>query len=154
MNKQIICILGRVCSGKNTFADKLVNHTQIDIGQVVREITKTNKRIHNKDLDKEIIRALEYRFCAFSETKFVITGIRQLSVLLYVLEHYIPADRELIYLEVPEEELKRRYINRQSEKDRGIHFEDVIKRDNDLGLGEIEEFLKQEPELFTIIKNY
>lgn len=154
VNKRIIIVVGKVCSGKDTFAQTLINHTQIDIGFLVKEITKTNQRIHNKDLDKEIIRQLDYRLDGFQNVpiNFIITGIRQLSILKYLISQYI-SEVELIWLDVPDEELKRRFINRQSEKDKGFTFEEVIKRDSELGLGEIEEFIKQN-DIFKIIKNY
>jgi len=154
-NKRIICVLGRVCSGKDIFVQKMVNHTQIDIGSIVREITKTNQRIHNKELDKEIMRQLDYRLDGFQNDpiNFVITGIRQISILRYLTSKYV-GEIEHIWLDVPDVELKRRFISRDSDKDKGITFEEVIERDSKLGLSKIEEYVKNYPDLFTIIKNY
>lgn len=151
MYKRIVCILGKTCSGKDTFTQKLINHTQIDIGSLVREITETNERIHNKELDKEIIKKLDHCLDNF-QNAFVITGIRQFSILRYLVFQYVD-EIELIWLDVSDEELKRRFINRNSDKDKEISFEEVIERDNKLGLGEIEEYVKNYSHLFTIIKN-
>ncbi len=156
MDKKIIIILGRVASGKDTFAATLINHTQIDIGSIVREIKQQEQRVFDKDLDDEIMYQLKEKLKDNPTTNFVITGIRQKGILQYLIvnceAHFI--EYECIYLEVPDEELKRRFICRQNFKDIGLSFEEVIERDGELGLNEIEKYIKENQELFTIIKNY
>ena len=154
-NKRLIVVLGKVASGKSTFAQTLINHTQIDIGSIVREIKKQEERVHNQSLDKQIIQYLDYKLLLNRETNFVITGIRQYSILKHLIYNSSSLDDiDLIWLEVSKEELKRRFLNRQFEKDKDLTFEEVIKRDAELGLTEIENFIEKNQSLFTIIKNY
>lgn len=154
-SKQVIVVVGKVCAGKSTFAEYLLHHNTIDIGSIVRGIMKSELRIHDKNLDQEIIRHLDYGMrVQFGGEKVVITGIRQLSILRHIIENYSKEERELIWLDVPQEELKRRYMNRTALKDQSITFEEVIERDGKLGLNEVEQFIEQNQSLFTIIKNY
>lgn len=150
MNKRIIAVCGKVCSGKNTFANNLVLHTQIDIGSIVREIKQQDARIHDKSLDAEIIKRLSKILNDYDS--YVITGVRQITILRYLA--FEIGDCDFVWLEVPEEELKRRFLARKSEKDKDLSFEEVIKRDNELGLKQIEQWKQNYPHIFTIINHY
>lgn len=153
MKKRVICLVGRCCSGKTQFAETLINHHLMDIGSIVRKLKKNQSRVFDKTLDEQIIKHLEYGIDQFP-VNYVITGIRQLSILQFLINKINKEDLELIYLSVPEEILKRRYISREDQKDEGFSFEEVIRRDSQLGLGEVEDFIKSNPTLFTIIQNY
>lgn len=146
-----IIVIGEVCSGKTTYIQNLPLHIPIDIGAIVREIVDRSERVHNKLLDTKIIEELSQRFELSPASKFVIVGIRQLSILKYLL-HQFKEDVQLIYLDVPYHELKRRFLNRSSRKEE-ISFEDTIRRDGELGLNEVREFLLNSPNNLLIIKN-
>lgn len=147
--KRIILVIGKVCSGKDTFAKQHLNHIQIDIGSLVRELSQTISRTHDKSLDVRIIDRLGE---CLSNGNYIITGIRQLSILNKLISQY-SEEIEMIYLNVPLEELKRRFITRAAEKDSKYTFEEVLQRDADLGLAEIEDFIEANTSLFTIINN-
>ena len=52
---------------------------------------------------------------ATEHPRIVVDGIRQATIVNKVLQHY--PDAELVWLEVPVEERKRRYEARRAEKD-------------------------------------
>jgi len=144
----LIAVFGKVCSGKNKYVLENCppNCLHIDIGDVVRELTKTNSRTHDKSLDTQIIDYLQNEiFYSKADTNtMVITGIRQLSILK-ALENIVneihTINYERVLLNVPESILKTRYEKRAATKDHSIAFEDTIKRDSLLGLDELIQYL-------------
>lgn len=145
---KIIVVCGKVCSGKDTFAQNLAFHTHIDIGSIVRDLVKKEERVFDQSLDKQIIVELEK--CIESNKQCVITGIRQKSILDNLLNNH--KSIEIIWLEVAEEELKRRFLQRDNDKDKNLSFEEVLERDNQLGLRELELYIKSLPQI-NIINN-
>lgn len=152
MDKRIIVVLGKTCSGKTTFARNLVNHTLIDIGCIVRKLKHNESRIHDKSLDKAIIAELDQLL--ESKDNLTIVGIRQLNILQHICTKIALEELQLIYLDVSLEELKRRFINRDDLKDTNFSFEEVCERDASLGFDEMEQFVCNNKHLFTIIDNY
>lgn len=155
----LIAVFGKACSGKNQYVleNCSPNCLHIDVGDVVRKLTKTNSRTHNKSLDTQIIDYLqeEIFYLKADINVIVITGIRQLSILnaLENIVNEIPTiSYERVLLHVPESILKARYEKRAATKDRSISFEDTIKRDDLLGLSELIEYLYTVNT--TIIENY
>jgi len=139
--KKIILVVGLPFSGKTTFAENHVLHDHIEVGDIVREITQTQERKHILSLDEQICKILTQKLLSSTnETGVVITGIRQMSILFYLIARF--GDIEIVWLEVPKEELQRRYINRDDVKDKGLTFEEIIRKDYELGLAEIEFFCK------------
>lgn len=139
MQRKLIIIIGEVCSGKDHFANEFYPSAEkIDVGNIVRSITKTQARIHNEQLDSQI--CIEIHKIINSTTKdIVITGIRQLSIYNNIQQLSMGRCFKIItyYLSVPHEILKERFKQRASEKDLNISFEEVIERDNKLGLAEL-----------------
>lgn len=147
---EIIAVCGKICSGKTTFADNMIFHTRVDIGSIVRDIMKKEERVHNEKLDEKIIERLRQMFKERSEEDFAIVGIRQISILDALFKE---AEKvEVVWLEVPDVELKRRYINRDDAKDI-LPFEEALERDKKLGLGELEVHVKKLA-YTKIVQNY
>lgn len=153
MSRRVIFISGEICSGKDTMIANSysgVQYQQIDLGQLVREKFQTTERIFDNNLEdyfeqriSDIIRENQHIY--------IITGLRQptlarkLEKLFDVVEHK--------YLVVPRDILKERYLNRGSEKDAKISFEDAIKGDQSLGMKELQYYLLTEVKC-DFIKNY
>jgi len=155
----LIAVFGKVCSGKNQYVLENCppNCLHIDIGDVVRKLTKTNSRTHDKSLDSQIIDYLqnEIFYSKANTDTMVITGIRQLSILKAlesIVNEIHTINYERVWLEVPEGILKARYIKRAATKDSCSDFEDTIKRDSSLGLDELIQYLHTVNT--TIIENY
>lgn len=144
----LIAVFGKVCSGKNQYVLENCppNCLHIDIGEVVRELTKTNSRTHDTSLDTQIIDYLqnEIFYSKANTNTMVITGIRQLTIL-NALENIVneihTINYERVFLNVPVDILRARYEKRAATKDRTISFEEAIKRDDLLGLDELIQYL-------------
>lgn len=155
-NKEQDCkiVLGEICSGKNTFSNQFIFHKMIDISQIVRNLVTTNERVFNKDLDKAIIEELDN--IINTNKHIIIVGIRQQSILNFILTK-IPSS-EIFWLDVPSKILEQRFIKRNSWKDKKITFLQATTKDNELGLSEVKQFIKQNIQnkqySIEIIKNY
>ena len=109
----LIAVFGKVCSGKNQYVLEHCppNCLHIDIGDVVRELTKTKSRTHDKSLDTQIVDYLQNEiFYSKADTDtIVITGIRQLTILNAlenIVNEIFTINYERILLNVPESILK------------------------------------------------
>jgi predicted kinase len=160
MSFHIIVIVGEVCSGKTTYANRYPESIEkLDVGDIVREITQRTERVHNKELDSEISNVLMNRIMEANAKEYngiAIIGIRQLSIYnaiyAYCVNHVSQALHTVI-LEVPCEVAKARYAKRAAEKDLKLPFEMAIERDLHIGLGSLLAFLKDKTNTH-IIKNY
>lgn len=139
-------ILGPVCSGKDHLANAMMQDgrilTHIDIGTIVREISQTKDRIHDKSFDQLIIDKLRILILNAS-SNIGITGIRQKTIIDWVLDTVGASCCEIFWLENSMEELKRRFEIRTQTRAESLSFEEIIKRDNELGLKEVEDYVKQ-----------
>lgn len=150
MSARICVVIGQCCSGKDTFANKL-QRFQIDIGSIVRSIKSTNVRTYDQSLDTVII--LQLKQLIDQHDNVVITGIRQLTILQFIINEYCN-QYVLINLDVPNHILKQRFMDRQADKDALLTFEQVIEKDNELGFSQIQQFIQSNKKLFLTIQNY
>lgn len=139
--KRIVVICGPVCSGKDTMSTKYVEqgYQCISVSDIVRRLTKTTNRTHLKNLSKDIVSEL-LKFIEKNDT-IVVNGPRQMSVV-GALWNIVDADVVVGWLEVDREELRRRFLNRASPKDREFTYDEVVDRDSKLGLCKIESYIK------------
>ena len=140
----VIFVCGKICSGKDTFADQLAFHEKIVVSDIVRDLIKSTDRkklADTKALDKKIAKELFDRIKKAGKASVV--GVRQLSILLKLKFHLQTNgfSHEYIWLEVSDEELKRRFITRDDEKDKTMTFEEALQKDEDLGLVDLEDWL-------------
>ena len=111
-------VFGRICSGKSQY--RIKDHVgRTYVSNIVRALVESSDRdklqdsMHLDDKIAEMI--LEGPKHMIHSEEIIIDGIRQVSIVNKVLEEY--PDAEMIWLEVPEEERKRRYENRKDAKD-------------------------------------
>ena len=119
LKPKITLVFGRICSGKGSYrkdADK-----RIVVSDIVKSIVSSTNRdaLQNSlHLDNQIgttlINAI-YIASMANRDHIVVDGIRQVSIVDRVLNAY--PDAELVWLEVPVQERKRRYENRKDIKD-------------------------------------
>lgn len=138
-NNDCKVVLGKICSGKNTFSKQFIFHKCVDISDIVRNIVKTNVRVFDKSLDSQIIDELKVILDSYENV--VIMGIRQKTILDFVIDYV--GNLEIIWLEVNDNELQKRFNLRKSNKDSNITFNEAVNKDNELGLLEVETFVKQ-----------
>jgi hypothetical protein len=118
LKPSIKLIFGRICSGKGSY---LPDVRRIVVSDIVKRIVSSTNRdaLQNSlHLDNQIGTTLInsiYIATMANEEHIVVDGIRQTTIVDRVLNMY--PDAELIWLEVPVEERKRRYENRKDIKD-------------------------------------
>ena len=115
--KKLTLLFGRICSGKSSYRP---DEYRIVVSNTVRGIISKSTREELQDtlhLDQKIGEALVMVIDQVAEhvEHVVVDGIRQASIVEMVLQHYPYA--ELVWLEVPTEERKRRYESRKDAKD-------------------------------------
>jgi hypothetical protein len=119
---KITLLFGRICSGKSSYrSDELI--PRIIVSNLVRSIIAdqgaTREGLQESmHLDNMIAEALIATIDIYDSAyglDIIVDGIRQVSIVEKVLEKY--PDAEMIWLEVPEEERKRRYESRKDAKD-------------------------------------
>lgn len=153
-SKPVILVYGKLCSGKGTFCGNFKNHHKIVTSDVVRKVSGETKRsgLHGTaQLDQviadEIILQIQEQLS--NGTPVVVDGIRQKSIVDRTLSAFGVDNVEQIWLEVPNDELKRRFYSRGADKD-DQEFETAYNRDEELGLGELEPWLKANPKVKQI----
>jgi len=110
-------LFGRICSGKSSF---MPDAYRITVSNIVRSILNTADRTklqNSQHLDQEIADSIlmTMHYVCEEYPHVIVDGIRQVSIVNKILEEF--PDAELVWLEVPTEERKRRYEARQDEKD-------------------------------------
>lgn len=155
--REIKFVSGYLCCGKGTYCSRNLNgYIRIGVSDIIRQIIgqSTRKELQaTSHLDKQVAERIYEIIAASAKHKFVIDGIRQPSIYKmtrqWLSDHMIPW--ECIWLEVPIEECKRRFLAKQDAKE-NISFELAFERDKNLGLLELEKLWKKNQ--CTIIKNY
>jgi dephospho-CoA kinase len=151
--KKIVLLFGKICSGKSTYADALSYLTKakrITVSDVVKRVSGKITRSElqqTKDFDIQIADELIKEVYLYD--KVVIDGIRQHTIVGALLEHFGTKDIDMVWLEVPDNIRKFRFSDRAVAKD-DISFEEADKRDEALGLLELQERLKN---FYTVINN-
>lgn len=114
---KLTLLFGRICSGKSSlykdsYRTIVSNLVRGIINSTSREDLQNTMHLDDK-IAEAIITTIDY---AIDEHPHVVVdGIRQASIVEKVLQHYTNA--ELVWLEVPVEERKRRYEARKDAKD-------------------------------------
>lgn len=144
-------VFGRICSGKGYYT-KDAERT-IVVSNLVRAIvnsTDRNTLQNSLHLDEQIADSILYNIDYSLEhyKDVVVDGIRQVSIVNKILEYYPEA--ELVWLEVPVEERKRRYENRKDVKDVEL-FEVADNKPIEL---ECQNIFSTFRDKLTIINNY
>ncbi len=115
---KVTLVFGRICSGKSEYRIK-DRVGRVYVSGIVRGLVMSQDRNtlqNSMHLDNQIAERILKAFEDMKHThEIIIDGIRQVSIVNKVLEVY--PDAEMVWLEVPTEERKRRYENRKDIKD-------------------------------------
>lgn len=122
METKVTLLFGRICSGKSSYrSDELIPRIQVStlVRSVIADFAATRDQLqdtmHLDDLIADhIIKMIDIYEASYGRG-VIVDGIRQVSIVEMVLKHYPDAD--LVWLDVPIEERKRRYESRQDIKD-------------------------------------
>jgi len=124
---------------------------RIVVSDIIRAVTKFSKRIdlqNTQHLDTAIAGEIIIQIALSDAPTVIVDGIRQISIVNKILEHF--SDIEMVWLEVPTEERKRRYSARKDRKD-DQPFEIVDNKPIELECQKIYEILKDR---LKVINNY
>ncbi len=114
---KITYLCGRICSGKSSYRPEV---RRLMVSDIVRNVVRSNdrERLQNSmHLENDILHGLAMCIDYDMEMgvqELIIDGIRQPSILERLSAVY---PGEIVWLEVPLEERKRRYEARGAEKD-------------------------------------
>lgn len=114
---KITYLCGRICSGKSTYRSEV---RRLMVSDIVRNVVRSNDREklqNSMHLDEQILEGLSICIdydIEMGVEELIIDGIRQPSILKRLSAVY---GGEIVWLEVPLEERKRRYESRGAEKD-------------------------------------
>ena len=152
---KVTLLFGRICSGKSSYrADELI--PRIIVSDIVRSVIvdyaatrdQLQDTLHLGNLiAKSIIECIDIYDSAYG-LEILVDGIRQVSIVEKVLEKYPNA--ELVWLDVPDEERKRRYESRKDIKD----VEPFEVADNKPIELECQKIFSTFKDKLTIINNY
>ena len=144
-------VFGRICSGKSQYRieDKVGRTYVSNIVRALVESSDRDKLQNSMHLDDQIAKKiLEGPELMEHTEEIIIDGIRQVSIVNKILEVY--PDAEMIWLEVPVEERKRRYEARGAAKD----IEPFEVADNKPIELECQNIFSTFKDKLTIINNY
>lgn len=113
LKPKVTLVFGRICSGKGSYKK---DSYRVVVSDIVRSIINTASRDalqNTMHLDNRIAESIIQ--AANAHDNIIIDGIRQVTIVDRVLTTF--PDAEMIWLEVPVEERKRRYENRKHAKD-------------------------------------
>ena len=151
LKPKVTLVFGRICSGKGSY---MKDHPhRVVVSDIVKGIINTASRdaLQNTlHLDNRIAEALLRITVALSkrEDHVIVDGIRQVTIVDRMLQFF--PDAEMVWLEVPMEERKRRYENRRDVKD-VESFEAADNKPIELECQRIFDTFKDK---LTIINNY
>ena len=119
LKPKVTLVFGRICSGKGSY---MKDSYRIVVSDIVRGMVSSTNRDalqNSMHFDNRIAQSLiDHIVQAFDQEytdHIVVDGIRQVSIVDRVLNTF--PDAEMIWLEVPYDERKRRYLARQDAKD-------------------------------------
>jgi len=157
VNEPIVLIFGKICSGKSTYAQALSYITKskrITVSDIVKALSGIQSRSGlqtTQHLDEAIAAELVRQIKA--NERVVIDGIRQFSIVQWILREFGAENILMIWLEVPDDIRKYRFYDRLLAKD-DLTFEEADQRDEKLGLTELRSKLDKEYIQYTVINNH
>lgn len=151
--KKVILLFGKICSGKSTYADALCFVTKakrITVSDIVKRISGKATRSELQDTaHMDVLITHELAVECQKYDKVIVDGIRQVSIVEGMITHFGEENIDMVWLEVPDEVRKHRFYSRSVSKD-DITFEEADKRDEKLGLLELQNKLKSS---YIVINN-
>lgn len=143
-------LFGRICSGKSSYKPDAF---RIVVSDIVRAIIKSSNRSELQDtlhlaerISSAIAMVIDTAYSVYDE--IIVDGIRQPEIVENLTTAYPHA--ELVWLEVPEEERKRRYESRKDAKDTEA-FEVADNKPIELECQKIFTIFKDQ---LTVVHNY
>jgi predicted kinase len=142
-NREIILVCGNIACGKGTYCTKKYpGFAHITVSDIVKQLSKQTERSElgkTAYLDLKIIQALIEKIN--QHDKVVVDGIRQVSILHALENHYQQQIKKVIWLDVPEDVRKQRFAGRKDRKD-NLDYDVAMASDRQLGIGDVESYIR------------
>lgn len=144
-NRSIILVCGNLCSGKGHYCmAQYPEYTRIGVSDIVKDLSKFTDRSQlgtTAHLDQAIAKVLIEKI--EQHDKVIVDGIRQMSIMTALEQHFGKQVKDIIWLDVPHDELRNRYQSRGSSKDKTMSFDQALASDRGLGIGDVEDYIKK-----------
>lgn len=152
---EIIFVVGYIATGKTYYTNsiKRENDVVIELGNIVREITKQQSRVFDNNLDDVIYKRCLEIIQKNTSKRIIIVAPRSPYLMEKLIN--ITNNHEIHYLDVLSEIREQRFIESHRIKDINLSYQDAVRGDLILGLDVlIEKLLKGKYGKFKIINNY
>lgn len=152
---EIIFVVGYIATGKTYYTNsiKRENDVVIELGSIVREITKQQSRVFDNNLDDVIYKRCLEIIQKNTSKRIIIVAPRSPYLMEKLVN--ITNNHEIHYLDVLSEIREQRFIESHRIKDINLSYQDAVRGDLILGLDVlIEKLLKGKYGKFKIINNY
>lgn len=159
MVKELVLIQGRICSGKDHYVARMPDDPsmlKINVSDIVREIVQSNDRSklqNSKHFDQQIADKILEKLKESDSWVAIVYGTRQLSIFYKLLDfsRINLLHSRVVWLEVPQNIRKKRYNDRGRDS---VDFFEAEKKDDALGLSELEKYLKYSYPHTKIVNHY
>lgn len=148
LQHKVIFISGMPYSGKSTLTNQLSQDhftKVVRVGDIVRQITQKQSRTFDSALDQEIAdRLIDDIKTAYKVGQImIIDGIRSSHIYSKVISTLTTRciSYAIVWLEVSQQELAKRFYNSRQEKDRGKSFSKLLFDELSLGTVELKNYL-------------
>ena len=139
--KPVILVFGKLCAGKGTYCAPFVHdygYHHISTSSVVKQVSGQFTRDKLQDTGSmhqaiagELIDQMQ------QHDKVIVDGIRQPQIVQAVLDHFGHNNVDMVWLNVPDDVRRERYLPRGDAKDTQS-FDDADAGDQQLGLKDVE----------------
>lgn len=144
--KEIVIVCGNFSSGKGHYIQQHYpdsEYMHIGVSAIVKTLSgfKTRSELGTTaNLDSVITQKIfEY---IDKHKRVVIDGIRQPQILQAIVNRYGSQVKDIIWLDVPEQERRERFEKRASKKD-DMSFDKSIQSDKELGIDDVEAYIRK-----------
>lgn len=141
--REIILVSGNIASGKGYYARaKFPGYAHIEVSSIVKSLINSSERSElgkTGGLDQRILHILIEQINTYD--KVVVDGIRQISILKGLQDHFGNEIKKIIWLDVPEQVRRERFGQRKSTKD-NMDFDTSMQSDRGLGIDDVENYIR------------
>lgn len=153
VNQQVVLVFGKLCSGKGTYSKTLVQQDprfiHVTTSDIVKHLVNTTSRALLQltgHLDAVIA---EKMVNLITTTPYiVIDGIRQVSIIDVIEQNF--TNIQYIWVETDAATRKHRFTDRNDKKDETLNFEHCERGDAQLGLDQVEKYIKSLPNVVIV----
>lgn len=142
--KKYIYVIGRIASGKSTYAKYLADQYQkdgvkaciIELGDIVRKIRNNEKRFFDAGLNGPICTEVANIIKAQDADVYIIASARALGLIddINSVIGITDDQAEYYFMHVPYETCKARYEDASRNKDVELSYDEALKGDESIGM--------------------